>query len=399
MGEPNFSAIQLYLEKDEYNTDLDKNQKRAICLAAKKYFIEENALYHTTKNGARKRKVIIDVQMRESLLATVHQGIGDGVAHASLGSHLCRDKMASKLKKFWWPGIKRDIENTCRTCESCQKAAPKLDKVASELHPISVPKKVMAMIGIDICTLPKNDQGYVGIVVAVDYFSKLVIANAIEDKTAITVARFLYEEVYTRFGTPEIQINDQGREFLSQLSEVQHKMLRCTSAYHPQANGLVERCNRTIQTALLKVLGEQHDMWPAALHGVVFAFNTAKHKSTGFSPFYVVHGWHARTVTDLIAEGKTEDITEAEEEEATEMKIDIEMEEIAGHVVQLQKNGEKFEEIEAANKNAQSRQKNYNKRHAEKKVFSAGDKVLLYKDRRGGKDMQLYEVPYTVLSV
>ena len=263
----------------------------------------------------------------------------------------------------------------------------------------------MAMIGIDICTLPKNDQGYVGIVVAVDYFSKLVIANAIEDKTAITVARFLYEEVYTRFGTPEIQINDQGREFLSQLSEVQHKMLRCTSAYHPQANGLVERCNRTIQTALLKVLGEQHDMWPAALHGVVFAFNTAKHKSTGFSPFYVVHGWHARTVTDLIAEGKTEDITEAEEEEATEIEIDIEMEEITRHVVQLQKNREEFENIAAANiKKAQSRQKNdYNKRHAGKKVFSAGDKVLLYnlqrKDRKGGKYLQPYKGPYTILKV
>ena len=70
----------------------------------------------------------------------------------------------------------------------------------------------MTQIDIDICTQPKSGDGYVDIVVAVDYFSKHVIARPIMDKSSLIVAAFLYEEVYTRFGIPTVQINDQGLE-------------------------------------------------------------------------------------------------------------------------------------------------------------------------------------------
>lgn len=61
-------------------------------------------------------------------------------------------------------------------------------------------------------------------------------------------------------------------------------------SYHPQANGLVERNNRTIQSSLLKVLGGLKGQWPQSLPGVVFAFNTSKNKSTAFSAFYLMYG-------------------------------------------------------------------------------------------------------------
>ena len=60
---------------------------------------------------------------------------------------------------------------------------------------------------------------------------------------------------------------------------------RVTSAYHPQANGLVERQNRAIQGSMLKVLEGEQQGWPDALQGVLFAFHTAWHKYTGQIPF------------------------------------------------------------------------------------------------------------------
>ena len=64
----------------------------------------------------------------------------------------------------------------------------------------------------------------------------------------------------SRFGCCEVLISDQGREF---VNEVQEELFRLTgtehcvtSAYHPQSNGLTERFNQTLQTALIKLVNE-----------------------------------------------------------------------------------------------------------------------------------------------
>ena len=64
----------------------------------------------------------------------------------------------------------------------------------------------------------------------------------------------------SRFGCCEVLISDQGREF---VNEVQEELFRLTgtehcvtSAYHPQSNGLTERSNQTLQTALIKLVNE-----------------------------------------------------------------------------------------------------------------------------------------------
>lgn len=112
-------------------------------------------------------------------------------------------------------------------------------------------------IGVDLITLPEvNNLRYV--VVAVCYFSKWCEARALVDKTAVSVAKFLYDDIICRHGCPEIQISDQGREFVNKLSDELFRLTgtqqRVTSPYHPQVNGLVERLNRTLKTSLLKVI-------------------------------------------------------------------------------------------------------------------------------------------------
>lgn len=39
------------------------------------------------------------------------------------------------------------------------------------------------------------------------------------DKTAESVAKFFYDDIICRHGCPEIQISDQGREFVNKLSD------------------------------------------------------------------------------------------------------------------------------------------------------------------------------------
>ena len=67
---------------------------------------------------------------------------------------------------------------------------------------------------------------------------------------------------------------------------------RITSAYHPQANGLVERQNRTIKDSLVKVLNEHAPEWPYVIEGILFAHRASKHSSTKFTPFFLMYNRH-----------------------------------------------------------------------------------------------------------
>ena len=78
-----------------------------------------------------------------------------------------------------------------------------------------------------------------------------------------------------------------------ELTNIRHNI---TSAYHPQANGEMERFNRTTQEAFLKCQ-EFHDqvvkadtLWHKKLHSILFTYRTRKHASTGLSPYMVLYG-------------------------------------------------------------------------------------------------------------
>ena len=69
--------------------------------------------------------------------------------------------------------------------------------------------------------------------------------------------QFLYGVICCR-GCFEIQINDQGSEFVNEVNTELHKLTgveqRITSAHHAQSNGILERLNRTIKNSLGKLL-------------------------------------------------------------------------------------------------------------------------------------------------
>ena len=88
-------------------------------------------------------------------------------------------------------------------------------------------------------------------------------------------------------------ISDQGREFVNKVNRCQFKMTntehRISSAYHPQTNRLVERFNQTLQRSLVKLVNNNQDDWDELLDGVLFAYRTAKQKSTRVSPIELMY--------------------------------------------------------------------------------------------------------------
>jgi len=65
---------------------------------------------------------------------------------------------------------------------------------------------------------------------------------------------------------------------------------RISSTYHPQTNGLDERINQILMTALVKFVNENQDDWDVHIKSVLFTYRTSKKVSTKFTPFQLTFG-------------------------------------------------------------------------------------------------------------
>ena len=95
-------------------------------------------------------------------------------------------------------------------------------------------------------------------------FDSLVEALSLRDEKSETVARALIDGVVIRQRVPHILHSDQGRNFESNLTKEQWRILGMdkvrTPPYHPQCDGPVERTNRTIVDMLAKYCsGSPHE--------------------------------------------------------------------------------------------------------------------------------------------
>jgi hypothetical protein len=65
--------------------------------------------------------------------------------------------------------------------------------------------------------LPMTRRGHRFNIVAIDYLTKFVEVRALKSSMKQKVARFLYEQIFTRFGTPLEKNSDNGPQFLMRL--------------------------------------------------------------------------------------------------------------------------------------------------------------------------------------
>ncbi|CAK9814075.1 Transposon Ty3-G Gag-Pol polyprotein [Anthophora plagiata] len=153
--------------------------------------------------------------------------------------------------RFVWPSVNKDRRAWTRQCIACQRC-----KVSRH---VSTPIKEFGLAGrfehvhIDIITM-QSSQGFRYCLTCIDRFSRRPEVIPIVDMEASTVATAFLATWIARFGVPLRITSDQGRQFESQLFDSLCKLLGIkhlrTTAYHPQANGLVERLHRQLKAAI-----------------------------------------------------------------------------------------------------------------------------------------------------
>lgn len=160
----------------------------------------------------------------------------------------------------------------------------------------------MELICIDFLSLEKSKGNIEDILVITDHFTKYAIAIPTRNQKALTTARALYEKFICYYGFPERIHSDQGRNFesrlIKELCNVAGVSKSRTTPYHPMGNGVVERFNQT----LIKMLGtleyHQKEDWKSYVPPLVQAYNATKQDTTGYSPHYLMFGWHPKLAID-----------------------------------------------------------------------------------------------------
>jgi hypothetical protein len=95
------------------------------------------------------------------------------------------------------------------------------------------------------------------ILLSIDYCTRWVEAQASAKDDAHTVPRFLYEQIFSRFGAPLQLVSDKGTHFLDEIVVdmndiylVKHKK---NTPYHPKTNRLTEKANDLVVGIVAKI--------------------------------------------------------------------------------------------------------------------------------------------------
>jgi len=186
----NLKAVEEFVRNKNYPESIakDKGKKSNFRKACKHFSIVDGDLMYKEK-----RRVVFEEDRMPAIIHDVHERIGDNSMTKALAAHRGRESSYQKIsERFFWYGMIDDVKKYIKFCKNCQQQGKIFKKISPELQSVPVPNEVMKQIGIDLCTLLEVD-GFKYLIVCIDYFSKWSDAKAVKDKSAPTVAKFLYE--------------------------------------------------------------------------------------------------------------------------------------------------------------------------------------------------------------
>ena len=181
--------------------------------------------------------------------------------------------------------------------------SPILKSLVQDLVSISSPWP-FTQWGIDIVgPFPTAPAQKKLLLVATDYFSKWIEAEAFASIKDRDVTWFIWKNVVCRFGIPRSIVSDNESQFDSWVYGDFFQELKIRNLYstprHPQSNGQTEASNKTLLTALKKRLDSAKGKWVEELPGVLWAYRTTTRKPTGVSPYTLTYRMKAVIPTEI----------------------------------------------------------------------------------------------------
>nr|VZI45164.1 unnamed protein product [Spirometra erinaceieuropaei] len=161
------------------------------------------------------------------------------------------DKLVSN--RFVWPGMHKDLKAWTRACIACQRSKIQRHNKAP-IGTFPGPGARFSHVHLDIVGPLPLSNGCSYLLTCVDRFTRWPEAIPLPDIAAPTVVKAFLSRWVAIFGAPSTITTDRGAQFESHLFQSLRSFLGCTrirtTAYHPAANGMVERFHRQLKASL-----------------------------------------------------------------------------------------------------------------------------------------------------
>ncbi|KAG1448645.1 hypothetical protein G6F56_008884 [Rhizopus delemar] len=272
-------------EKDKNIQDIKKQSKKNPS-----FIVNKNILYKVVKNNRDVTKnhlyVVVPKEKTQDIIKEFHD--------SAFAGHFSYLKTRSKIlqNRFWWKDMDKQIKQYCSNCKHCQEVKCSKNNNMENLgktngvHPFQ-------RVAIDFWgPLPEalfDNNKYRYILVIIDTYTKFVELYTVASTSSEEIARTFHHNFILKHGVPEENLY--------------------TPAYHPQSNEIVERFMATLRRMILSYTEQDiiKDEWNKDLRLIQFVYNNTVHSSTGFTPFFLVHGRHPRTPLITADENKIYD--------------------------------------------------------------------------------------------
>ena len=260
------------------------------CRVMSKFVVIDHILYRVNSPLRERDKVslVLPRPKRKQFMLDAH----DKSEHA--GQRAC---IANIRRKHWWPGMQDDIAEHISKCLTCLRRKPDRFPRPIAIAPTNIvsdiPLNAFHTIAADIIVMPAASDGHRYILTSIDVLTKWVVMVALKSVDADTVVKALIDRTFKIFQEPCRVITDNGTQFVGKFEETLKQMnIQQTfiSPYRPNSNGMCERAQGTIKTRLWFYAKDNTSTWPEYLQDAVSSYNHSIHKTTGFSPYYLLCG-------------------------------------------------------------------------------------------------------------